>query len=147
MRFPTTAAAALLPPFFKSLRTSPSTVILKSGTVECNRLDTQLLRFLRDALSNYGRRGFVAAVLQVFADVALERRRAGQNPVAGRSDDLRVNMAIRPADHQPVGALLGNARPGFAGAADSSVFLVHVCNPVLSSFSVSNRPALPAIQE
>src|SRR6266487_1409120 len=47
-----------------------ATVILESGTVECNRIDTQLLRFFRNALSNHGRRSLVAAVLQVLPDVA-----------------------------------------------------------------------------
>src|SRR5881397_100279 len=78
MRLPTSAAAALLPPFFRSLRTSASSVDALASTL---------------------------------------------SPVG---DDLRVNVAVRAAHHQPRGALERDARPGFAGAANSSDVLVHV---------------------
>ena len=78
MRLPITAAAALLPPFFRSLRTSASSVEALAST-----------------LSPVGR------------------------------DDLRVDVAVRAADDEARRALLGDAHPGLARAADSSFFFIH----------------------
>jgi hypothetical protein len=97
----------------------------EAGAVECNRLDAQRLRALGDAAPDQRRGGLVAAVLDVLAHFRLERRGAGKHLVAGRRDDLRVDVRVRPVDGKPRCALLGDAHPGFAGAADSSSFLVH----------------------
>src|SRR5260221_7942873 len=97
----------------------------ESGTVERDRLDAQTLCLFGDALAHLLGGSLVAAGLAVFAHVGLERRRAGKHLVAFGRDDLRVDVAIRAADHQPRRTLLGNAHPGFAGAAATSLFLVH----------------------
>ena len=55
-----------------------------------------------------------------------ERGRAGEHLVAGRRDDLRVDVRVRPAYDQPVRALLRDAYARPAAAADSGVFLVHL---------------------
>src|ERR1700758_1525711 len=107
-------------------------VILESGTVEGDRVDARALGLGGDALADDRGRRLVATVLHVLAHLGLERRRAGEHLVARRRDDLRIDVAVRPSDHQPVRALLGDAEPGFAAAAGSSVSLVHdPISPVL----------------
>src|SRR5689334_2589670 len=100
-------------------------VILVPGAVERDRLDPQRPGLFGNAPADQRRRRAVAAIFRVLADLALERRRAGQHLIAVRRDDLRVDMAIGPADDQPVCPLLGDACPGFAGAAHTSFALVH----------------------
>src|SRR5690242_9930981 len=100
-------------------------VVLESGAIEGDRLDASRLSLLRDAFADDGGRRAVATRLHVLAHVRLERRRAGEDLVARRRDDLRVNVAVRPRDHQAVRALLGNAHPRLAAAAGTSVLLVH----------------------
>src|SRR5947207_3572193 len=100
-------------------------VIFESGAVERDGLDAGGLRLLRNALADHGRSRAVAAVLQILAHVGLERRGADQHPVSGRRDDLRINMVARPPDDEAMRAVLGDAQPGFAAAADTSVPLVH----------------------
>src|SRR5882672_2846672 len=105
----------------------------ETGTVERDRFDTESLRALGDPPPDRGRGSLVAAIRNILAHVGFERRRACQYRVAGRRDDLRVDVAIRPAHDQSRRALLGNAHPGFAGAADSSLSLVHQISPITSS--------------
>src|SRR5258708_4350811 len=89
----------------------------ETGAVESHRLDAQAPGFFGDTLAHELRGSLVAAGLAFLAHIGLERRRAGEHLVAFGRDDLRVDMAIRAADHQPRRTLLGNAHPGFAGAA------------------------------
>src|SRR5205085_10046949 len=81
---------------------------------------------------------------QVLADVGLEGRRAREHLVAGRRDDLRVDVAVRATHREADGALLGDTHPGFAGAPDSSLTFRHRLS--FPAFSALNRRALPAIQ-
>src|SRR5205085_9111682 len=85
------------------------------GAVERDGLDAEGLRLLGDALADDRGGGGVAAVLDVLANVGLERRRAGQHLVASRRDDLRVDVAVRAAHRETDGTLLGDTHPGFAG--------------------------------
>src|SRR4051812_21288989 len=89
------------------------------GAIERDGLDAEGLRLLGDALAHDRSRRLVAAVLEVLAHVGLEGRRTGQHLVAGRRDDLRVDVAVRAAHREADGTLLGDTHPGFAGAPDS----------------------------
>src|SRR5438552_3424582 len=100
-------------------------VILESRPVERDRVDAQRFRLLGDTFADDRCRRLVAAVLEVLPDVALDGGCAGENTVAFRRDDLRVDVAIRPADHQPGRTLLGDAQARLARAAYAGVFLVH----------------------
>src|SRR5438034_4614784 len=103
-----------------------ATVILEPRTIEGDRLDARGFGLLGDTLADDGGRRPVAAVLDRLAHVGFQRRRACQHPVARRRNDLRVNVAIRPRDHQPIRALEGDAHPSPATAAHASDLLVHV---------------------
>src|SRR5947209_13859597 len=97
------------------------------GAVECDRIDAERLRFFGNALADDHGRRLVAAVLQVLAHVRFQRRRAREDLVAGRRDELRIDVAVRPADGQARRTLLGDTHPGFAGTPDSSFSLgLHV---------------------
>src|SRR5437867_1310441 len=100
-------------------------VIFESRAVERDRLDAGCLGLRRNALADYGRRSAVATVLQILAHFGLKRRSADEHPVSRRRDDLRVNMVARPAHDEAMRALLGDAQPGLAAAAGTSVLLVH----------------------
>src|SRR5690348_3378879 len=97
-----------------------------TGAIERDGLDAERFRTLRDALADHGGGGPVAAVLHVVAHVGLERRRACEHLVARRRDELRVDVTVRAAHGETSRVLLGNAHPGFAGAADTSFLLCHV---------------------
>src|SRR5262245_31493081 len=93
------------------------------GAIARHALDAQRPRLLGDALADHLRGSLVAAVLEVLAHVGFRRRRAGQHTIAVRRDDLRVDVAVAAVDHQARCALLGDAHPGFAGAAAASFLL------------------------
>src|SRR5690349_12600979 len=123
----------------------------KARTVERDGFDTRRLRALRDALADHRRSRLVAAVLQILAHVGFERRRADDHLVAGRSDDLRIDVAVRAADDEARGALLGNADARLSRAANSSFLLVHQSlrrkvKPYFSPLKLpSNRGQSPTI--
>ncbi len=98
----------------------------ETRAVERDRFDAERLRPLGDALSDHRRGRLVAAVAHVLAHVGLDGRGAREHLVAGRRDDLRVDVAVRPGHDQPRRALLGDAHPGLAGAAASGFLLVHL---------------------
>src|SRR5664279_6428763 len=102
-----------------------ASVVAISRAVECHRLDAERLRAVGDPLADQRRCRLVAAVLHVLAHFRFERRRAGEHLVAGRRDQLRVDVEVGAADDKPRRALQGDAHPRLAGAADSSLLLVH----------------------
>src|SRR5437764_8035082 len=101
-------------------------VILESRTIERDRVDASGLRLLRDALADQRGCRAVAAVLDVLTYIGLEAGSARQNLVTAWRDDLRVNVAVRPRDHQAVRALLGDAHPRLAAASCARFSLVHL---------------------
>src|SRR5688572_28129935 len=69
-------------------------VVTVAGTVESDRLDACGLRLLGDALAHCLGGALVAAVLQLRAQVFLLAGSRGEDLVAGRRGDLRVDVEV-----------------------------------------------------
>src|SRR5215204_6348023 len=95
----------------------------ETRAVERDRLDAERLRLLGDALPDDRRGVLVAAVREVLAQVGLERRGAREHLVAGRRDDLRVDVLVRAVDDESRRALLADADPRFPRAAHAGFLL------------------------
>src|SRR6185369_2272462 len=100
-------------------------VIAVARAIECHGLDAERLRAVADALADDRRGRLVAAVLDLLAELGFGGRRARQHAIAFRRDDLRVDVAVRPAHHEPRRAGERDADPRLAGAADAGLVLVH----------------------
>src|SRR5205807_9833684 len=107
---------------------------------EGDRLAARGPGLLGDTLADDRGCGPVAAVLDRLAHIGFQGRCAGEHLVARRRNDLRVNVAIRPRDHQAIRALESDAHPCPATAARASDLLVHVLFSDSSSTTSSSFP-------
>src|SRR5579862_219731 len=106
----------------------------EARAIERDRFDAERFRPLCDALADDRRGAACAAVLQLLAHVGFRRRCAREHLVARWRDELCINVRVRAAHGKPRRALLGDAKPRLARAAESS-FLLRLHPRIPTSFS------------